>query len=90
MSESALYKRVLNQITENYMDGRAILKQGILGVVLSVCALFACVARDYGAAPKGLLLIDAQGHYSLQIFKAERPSTPIHARCRARVTSLLG
>jgi hypothetical protein len=25
---------------------------------------------DYGAAPKGLLLIDAQGHYSLQIFKA--------------------
>jgi hypothetical protein len=28
--------------------------------------------RDYGAAPKGLLLIDAQGHYSLQIFKAER------------------
>lgn len=30
-------------------------------------------AHDYGAAPKGLLLIDAQGHYSLQIFKAERP-----------------
>jgi hypothetical protein len=30
-------------------------------------------ARDYGAAPKGLLLIDAQGRYSLQIFKAERP-----------------
>lgn len=30
-------------------------------------------ARDYGAAPKGLLLIDAQGHYSLQIFKAARP-----------------
>ncbi|MBN3845621.1 MULTISPECIES: lipocalin-like domain-containing protein [Burkholderiaceae] len=30
-------------------------------------------ASDYGAAPKGLLLIDAQGHYSLQIFKAERP-----------------
>jgi hypothetical protein len=29
--------------------------------------------RDYGAAPKGLLLIDAQGHYSLQIYKAERP-----------------
>jgi hypothetical protein len=29
-------------------------------------------ARDYGAAPKGLLIIDAQGHYSLQIFKAER------------------
>jgi hypothetical protein len=30
-------------------------------------------ARDYGAAPKGLLIIDSQGHYSLQIFKAERP-----------------
>jgi hypothetical protein len=30
-------------------------------------------ARDYGAAPKGLLLIDAQGRYALQIFKAERP-----------------
>ena len=30
-------------------------------------------ARDYGAAPKGLLMIDTQGRYSLQIFKAERP-----------------
>lgn len=29
--------------------------------------------RDYGAAPKGLLLIDDEGHYSLQIFKSERP-----------------
>jgi hypothetical protein len=29
--------------------------------------------QDYGHSPKGLLLIDAQGHYSLQIFKAERP-----------------
>ena len=29
-------------------------------------------ASDYGAEPKGLLLIDKQGHYSLQIFKAER------------------
>lgn len=29
--------------------------------------------RDYGAAPKGLLVIDAQRHYSLQIFKSERP-----------------
>jgi hypothetical protein len=28
---------------------------------------------DYGAAPEGLLVIDAQGHYSLQIFKSERP-----------------
>ena len=30
-------------------------------------------ARDYGAAPKGLLLIDGEGRYSLQIFKSERP-----------------
>ena len=30
-------------------------------------------ARDYGAAPKGLLMIDNQGHYSLQIFQEERP-----------------
>lgn len=30
-------------------------------------------ARDYGAAPKGLLVIDGQGRYSLQIFKTERP-----------------
>jgi hypothetical protein len=29
--------------------------------------------RDFGAAPKGLLMIDAQGRYSLQIFKSERP-----------------
>jgi hypothetical protein len=29
-------------------------------------------ARDYGADPKGLLLIDSRGRYSLQIFKAER------------------
>src|SRR5471032_297749 len=29
--------------------------------------------RDYGAAPKGLLLIDNQGRYSAQIYKAERP-----------------
>lgn len=29
--------------------------------------------RDYGAAPKGLLMVDARGRYSLQIFKAERP-----------------
>ncbi|MGC7403983.1 lipocalin-like domain-containing protein [Pandoraea pneumonica] len=28
--------------------------------------------RDYGAAPKGVLFIDAEGHYSLQIFKSER------------------
>lgn len=30
-------------------------------------------APDFGARPSGLLLIDRQGHYSLQIFKSERP-----------------
>jgi len=30
-------------------------------------------APDFGAKPTGLLLIDRQGHYSLQIFKSERP-----------------
>lgn len=28
--------------------------------------------RDYGANPKGRLLVDAHGRYSLQIFKSER------------------
>ena len=28
---------------------------------------------DYGAAPKGLMQIDGEGRYSLQIYKAERP-----------------
>lgn len=31
------------------------------------------VGRDYGADPKGLLLIDVHGNYSLQIFRSERP-----------------
>lgn len=30
-------------------------------------------SRDYGDAPKGLLLIDRKGHYSLQIYRADRP-----------------
>jgi hypothetical protein len=29
-------------------------------------------ARDYGEAPKGRMIVDAQGRYSLQIFKSER------------------
>jgi len=28
--------------------------------------------RDYGESPKGRLIVDAQGRYSLQIFKSER------------------
>jgi len=30
------------------------------------------LARDYGEQPKGRLVVDAQGRYSLQIFKSER------------------
>jgi len=30
-------------------------------------------ARDYGQHPKGRLIIDAQGRYSLQIFDGDRP-----------------
>ena len=29
-------------------------------------------ARDYGEKPKGRLIVDAEGRYSLQIFKSER------------------
>jgi hypothetical protein len=28
---------------------------------------------DYGSAPRGLFIVDAQGHYSLQIFRSDRP-----------------
>lgn len=41
-------------------------------------------ASDYGAQPKGLLMIDNQEHYSLQIFKAERPA--FHAGDKAKGT----
>lgn len=29
-------------------------------------------SSDYGAAPRGLLIVDAEGRYSLQIFSSER------------------
>ena len=29
--------------------------------------------RDFGAAPKGLMMIDADGHYTVQIYRSERP-----------------
>ena len=32
------------------------------------------MARDYGAAPDGRLMIDEAGRYALQIFSAERPN----------------
>ena len=40
---------------------------------------------DYGDAPKGLLLIDRKGRYSLQIFRAERPrfASPDKSRASA-------
>lgn len=31
------------------------------------------VVHDYGEAPKGLFIIDADGHYSLQIYDSLRP-----------------
>lgn len=31
------------------------------------------VTRDLGAAPKGMMLIDVEGRYQVQIYKAERP-----------------
>lgn len=30
-------------------------------------------ASDYGPSPKGLLMVDPQGRYSLQIFRSDRP-----------------
>jgi hypothetical protein len=30
-------------------------------------------SHDYGDAPKGLLLIDRAGHYSLQLYRTDRP-----------------
>lgn len=41
--------------------------------------------HDYGADPKGLLLIDTQGHYSLQIFRSER--RPFASDDKAKATA---
>jgi hypothetical protein len=40
-------------------------------------------SHDYGEAPKGLLLVDRAGHYSLQIFRADRPRFANPAKARA-------
>jgi hypothetical protein len=40
-------------------------------------------SHDYGEAPKGLLLIDPAGHYSLQIFRTDRPRFANPAKARA-------
>lgn len=39
-------------------------------------------AHDYGQSPRGRLLVDARGRYSLQIFKSER--TPFASADKAR------
>jgi hypothetical protein len=41
--------------------------------------------RDYGASPKGRLIVDAGGRYSLQIFQSERP--PFAAPDKAKGTA---
>lgn len=44
--------------------------------------------RDYGAAPKGRLMVDAAGHYSLQIFKSERPRFASGAKAKGTPAEL--
>jgi hypothetical protein len=39
--------------------------------------------HDYGDAPKGLLMIDRTGHYSLQIFRSDRPRFADPAKAKA-------
>jgi hypothetical protein len=43
-------------------------------------------SHDYGDAPKGLLLIDRMGHYSLQLYRADRPrfANPSKAKATAQ------
>lgn len=43
-------------------------------------------SHDYGDAPKGLLLIDHMGHYSLQLFRTDRPrfANPNKAKASAQ------
>jgi hypothetical protein len=31
------------------------------------------ISHDYGAAPRGSMMVDAAGHYTLMIYKSERP-----------------
>jgi hypothetical protein len=40
-------------------------------------------SHDYGDAPKGLLLIDRMGHYSLQLYRADRPRFANPAKAKA-------
>ena len=43
-------------------------------------------SSDYGDAPKGLLLIDRMGHYSLQLYRTDRPrfADPSKAKATAQ------
>jgi len=43
-------------------------------------------SHDYGEAPKGLLLIDRMGHYSLQLYRTDRPrfADPSKAKASAQ------
>ena len=51
-------------------------------------------AHDYGDAPKGLLLIDDAGHYSLQLYRTDRPhfANPAKAKASAQEyrTAMMG
>ena len=40
-------------------------------------------SHDYGDAPKGLLMIDRSGRYSLQIFRSDRPRFANPAKAKA-------
>jgi len=47
-------------------------------------------ARDYGQHPKGRLIIDAQGRYSLQIFDGDRPRIASGDKATATPAELTG
>jgi hypothetical protein len=47
-------------------------------------------ARDYGQHPKGRLIIDAQGRYSLQIFDGDRPRIAAGDKAKATPEELAG
>ncbi len=46
--------------------------------------------RDYGERPKGRLIIDAQGRYSLQIFNGDRPRIASGDKATATLEELAG
>ena len=46
--------------------------------------------HDYGDLPKGLMMIDAQGHYSLQIYRSDRPHYASGDRARGTAAEYQG